>query len=55
MLAFLVLIILLNANSTSFFNMLSSQRGLYDRRLEIYRMVPPAEDSMQVDSKEYFF
>ena len=35
-----------------FFNMLRSKRGLYERRLEIYRRVPPAEDSVEVDSKE---
>ena len=35
-----------------FFNMLRSKRGLYERRLETYRRVPPAEDSVEVDSKE---
>ena len=35
-----------------FFNMLRSKRGLYERGLEIYRRVPPAEDSVEVDSKE---
>ena len=35
-----------------FFNMLRSKRGLYERQLEIYRRVPPAEDSVEVDSKE---
>ena len=35
-----------------FFTMLRSKRGLYERRLEIYRSVPPAEDSVGVDSKE---
>ena len=35
-----------------FLNMLRSKRGLYERRLEIYRRVPPAEDSVEVDSKE---
>ena len=35
--------------------MLRSKRGLYERRLEIYRRVPPAEDSVEVDSKEWFF
>ena len=34
------------------FNMLRSKRGLYERRLEIYRRVPPAEDSVGVSSKE---
>ena len=35
-----------------FFTMLRSERGLYERRLEIYKSVPPAEDSVGVDSKE---
>ena len=35
-----------------FFLMLRSKRGLYDRRLEIYKIIPPAEDSLGVDSKE---
>ena len=35
-----------------FFNMLRSKRGLYWRRLEIYRKVPHAEDSVRFDSKE---
>ena len=35
--------------------MLRSKRGLYERRLEIYRRVPPAEDSVGVDSKKKFF
>ena len=35
-----------------FFTMLRSKRGLYERRLEIYKSVPPAEDSVGVDSKE---
>ena len=33
-----------------FFTMLRSKRGLYERRLEIYKSVPPAEDSVGVDS-----
>ena len=36
----------------TFFTMLRSKRGLYERLLEIYRRVPPAEDSVGVDSKE---
>ena len=35
-----------------FFTMLRSKRGLYESRLEIYKSVPPAEDSVGVDSKE---
>ena len=35
--------------------MLSSKRGLYERRLEIHRRVPPAEDSAGVNSKESLF
>ena len=35
-----------------FFIMLRSKRGLYERRLEIYKSVPPAEDSVGVDSEE---
>ena len=35
-----------------FFIMLRSKCGLYERQLEIYRSVPPAEDSVGVDSKE---
>ena len=35
-----------------FFNMLRSKRGLYEMRLEIDRSVPPAENSVRVDSKE---
>ena len=35
-----------------FLNMLRSKRGLYWRRLEIYRKVPHAEDSVGFDSKE---
>ena len=31
---------------------LRSKRGLYERRLEIYWRVLPAEDSVGVDSKE---
>ena len=32
--------------------MLRPKHGLYERRLEIYKIVPPAEDSVGVDSKE---
>ena len=35
-----------------FFNMLRLKCGLYERQLEIYRIVPPAEDSVGVDSKK---
>ena len=35
-----------------FFNMLRSKPCLYERWLEIYRRVPPSEDSVEVDSKE---
>ena len=38
-----------------FLTMLRSKRGLYETRLEIYRRVPPDEDSVEVDSKEWFF
>ena len=34
--------------------MLRSHHGLSESRLEIYRRVPPAADSVGVDSKEYF-
>ena len=32
--------------------MLRSKCGLYERRLEMYKRVLPAEDSVEVDSKE---
>ena len=32
--------------------MLRSKCGLYEKQLEIYRRVPPTEDSVGVDSKE---
>ena len=35
-----------------FFNIFRSKCGLYERLLEMYRRVPPAEDSVWVDSKE---
>ena len=35
-----------------FFTMLRSKRGLCEKRLEIYRSFSPAEDSVEVDSKE---
>ena len=41
-------------NLIFFFNMLRSKRGLYERQLEIYRRVPPAEDSVGVHSKNSF-
>ena len=35
--------------------MLRPKLGLFERRLETYRRVPPVEDSVGVDSKEWFF
>ena len=37
------------------FTMIRSKRVLYERRLEIYRRVPPAEDSVESDSKKQIF
>ena len=38
----------------TFFTFFTSKRGLYERRLEIYRRVPPAEDSVGLIQKNSF-
>ena len=53
---FLGLIISIKVDSNSnFLQIFKSLRILYDKRLAIYRSVPPAEDSVGVCSKEWLF